>query len=154
MNRLRTARILFKRESAMWHGVTFVIRDHPSVCNAGSHPHDPFSGPFKDDFIKMFVHSLSWRNKFLVDDSLSDKKTTNQHWLTFDSLNQAFFGRGKLAVCHSSLCLRIVLKISDSSRKKFCSLVMRSRRSWNWSKPACALSIKLSRCFWCIAGWF
>ena len=48
-----------------------VMMEHPFVCNVRSHANDPSSEPFKDVFINNLVGSLSWKNKFCVDDSPS-----------------------------------------------------------------------------------
>ena len=57
-----------------------IMMEYPFVCNLWSHANKPFSEPFKDVFIKKnLVNSLSWRNKFWVENSLSVKK--NQHCL-------------------------------------------------------------------------
>ena len=51
-----------------------VVVQHSSACNAWSHTCHPFSESFKDFPIKSLIDSLSWWQKFLVDDPLTVKK--------------------------------------------------------------------------------
>lgn len=51
-----------------------VMVEHPSVRNVQSDAKHPFSGPFKDFFIKNLVDSLSLGHKFCVNDPTTVKK--------------------------------------------------------------------------------
>ena len=89
-----------------------VVVQHPSAFNAWSHTCHPFPESFKDIPIESLVDSLSWWNKFLVDDPLTVKKT-NEHRFDFGFAHSCFLGTGK--VCSVSLsnlafCLGVVLQ--------------------------------------------
>ena len=109
---------------------------HQSACNALSHTCHPFPESFKDFPIKRLIDSLSWWQKFLVDDLLTVKKTMSIN-LILDLLILAFLGWGEFAVWHSRLWRFVsgsYFKIYDSSPaitrlKNSGSLSRRSRRS-------------------------
>ena len=67
-----------------------VVMEHPFVCSAWSHSNDPFSELFKDVYIKNLVDSLSWRNKFCVDDSPSfkNKSALSHYFFCHTSYNE------------------------------------------------------------------
>ena len=71
-----------------------VVVQHPSACNAWSHKCHPFHGPFKDFPITSLIHSLSWWQKFLVDDSLTGKKRKSPHRFDFGFAHSRFLGTG------------------------------------------------------------
>jgi len=78
-----------------------VVVQQPSACNAWSHTCHPFPESFKDFPIKSLIESLSWLQKFLVDDPLTVKKMSID--LILDLLILALLGRGEFAVCHCRL---------------------------------------------------
>jgi len=89
-----------------------VVVQHPSALNAWSHTCLPFPEFFKDFPIKSLIDSLSWWHKFLVDDSLTVKKTI-EHQFDFGFAHSRFLGTGK--VCSVPLptlafCLAVVLQ--------------------------------------------
>ena len=89
-----------------------VVVQHPSACNAWSHTCHPFPETFKDFPIKSLIDSLSWWNKFLVDDPLIVKKT-NENRFDFGFAHSRFLGMGR--VCNVPLptltfCLGVVLQ--------------------------------------------
>ena len=53
-------------------------------------------------FVEGVINCLSWRYKFFVHNATAVEKTIMV--FTLDLLMRAFFGRGELFVCHSSLC--------------------------------------------------
>lgn len=98
------------------------------------------------------VDSLSWRNKFFVDDSLFIKKS-NQLWFNFRFVHSSFLWSRR--VCGVPLFtlpfgLRIIFKNPCSSLvvtrpKKSCSLAILSRRSRHLFFRICFCSIVFFR---------
>ena len=113
------------KRSVSWR---VIVLRQPVVCNVPSESLDPFSKSFQDIFVEGVINCLSWRYKFFVHNAMAVKKTIIMVF-TLDLLMRAFFGRGELFVCHSSLC----------------RLVSGSKSNTHYSSPVITLCKKLAQ---------